>query len=271
MSEAQITLWLQQGIALVTEFAPRVIGVVFIFILGKWLAGRFAHLVHLGMQRGKVDPTLANFGASAVRYLILTVATLAALDMFGIETTSFVAVLGAAGFAVGLAMQGTLANFASGVLLLLFRPYGIGDIISGGGSVGAVKSLNIFTTVLQPPSGELITVPNGAIFGGTIINYTPVETRMVAVDVGVAYGADIDTARQVLIAAMETLEHVEKVAVVLTGLGASSVDFQLRCWAPNGEYWGVMDSMIRGAKYALDQAGIGIPYQTLDVNLVQGE
>ena len=271
MTEQQIQLWIEQGIVLARDVGPRLVGVVFIFILGKWLAGRFARLARLAMDRAKVDATLAAFAANGVRYLILTVAVLAALDMFGIETTSFVAVLGAAGFAVGLAMSGTLANFSAGVMLLLFRPYSVGDVVDAGGSVGEVMVLNIFTTVLKPPSGELITVPNGAIFGGTITNYTSAELRMVAVDVGVDYGADVDTARAVLIEAMEKIDQVARVAVVLTGLGASSVDFQLRCWAPNAVYWGVMDAMIRDAKYALDAADIGIPYQTLDVKLLKSE
>jgi small conductance mechanosensitive channel len=271
MNEEQIQMWLEQGVTMATDFGPRVLGVVVIFILGKWFAGKFAKLGRAGMDRAKVDTTLAAFFESVIRYAILTVAGLAALDMFGIETTSFVAVLGAMGFAVGLAMQGTLANFSAGVMLLLFRPYNLGDVVEGGGSIGEVVSLNLFTTVLQPPSGELITVPNGAIFGGTITNYTHGKLRMVAVDVGVDYGADLDTARKVLIEAMEKIDGVEKVVVFLMGLGASSVDFQLRCWANPDLYWDLMDEMGRTAKYALDGAGIGIPYQTVDVNLIKGE
>jgi len=271
MSEEQLKMWVEQGVALATEAAPKILGVLFIFFVGRWLAGKFAKQAQRGMERAKVDTTLSLFGANVIRYLVLTVAVLAALEMFGIKTTSFVAILGAAGFAVGLAMQGTLANFSAGVMLLMFRPYNVGDVVEGGGSVGEVVSLGIFTTVLQPPSGELITVPNGSIFGGTITNYTPVDERMVAVDVGVDYGADVDTARKVLVDAMEQVEHVNRAVVVLTGLGASSVDFQCRCWAPNGEYWGVMDAMNRAAKYALDNAGIGIPYQTIDINLSKSE
>lgn len=268
MSEEQVKLWLEQGIALATEFAPRVIGVLFIFILGRWLAGKFARIARKGMDKSKVDETLAQFGSNMVRYLVLTVAVLAALEMFGIKTTSFVAILGAAGFAVGLAMQGTLGNFSAGVMLLLFRPYNVGDVIQAGGSTGGVTNLGIFATTMQPPSGEVITVPNGAIFGGTITNYTPGEIRMAAVDVGVDYGADVDTAAKVLEEAIKDLPGVDKVAVVLTGLGASSVDFQLRLWIPNAEFAATKSAALRAAKYALDAAGIGIPYQTVDVHIV---
>jgi len=264
----QLQMWIETGIGLVADFAPKVVGVLFIFIIGRFIAGKMGRLVNAAMNRAKVDATLGVFFGNLARYLILTVAALAALEMFGIKTTSIAGILAAAGFAVGLALQGSLSNFSAGVMLLLFRPYGVGDVINAGGSTGEVTELNLFTTVLVPPSGEVITIPNGAIFGGTITNFTPATLRMAAVDVGAAYDADIDKTQGALEAAIAAIPGVQKSQVVLLGLGASSVDYQLRVWVPNDQWIPVHHDVIRAAKYGLEAANIGIPYQTLDVNLI---
>ncbi len=263
----QLKVLFETGVELATAFAPKLIGVVFIFLIGKWLAGKFSKIAVAGMKRAKVDATLSTFFGNLVRYVVLTVAALAALEMFGIKTTSLVGILAAAGFAVGLALQGSLSNFSAGVMLLLFRPYNLGDVVNAGGSTGEIIELNLFTTVMKPPSGEVITIPNGEIFGGTITNFTPGDIRMCAVPVGVEYPADIDQTMAVLEEAAKTVADQVKVQIVLTGLGASSVDYEVRAWVPNDRWIPCHGDLLRACKYALDKAKIGIPYQTIDVNL----
>ncbi len=267
----QTKILMEKGVEAVIDFGPKIIGVILIFIIGKFLAGRFAKLAQKGMERAKMDATLSQFGSNMTRYFVLLITGLFCLELFGVKTTSFVAVLGALGFAVGLALQGTLANFSAGVMLLFFRPFSIGDVVSAGGETGAVTALGIFSTTLQTPNGIVITVPNGQIYGGTIKNYSPTDLRQVDVAVGVAYDADIDAARAALTEMIKTIPQVDQSAnnhVYLLGLGASSVDFEVRALAHPDDYWAVRDALTRGAKYALEAAGIGIPYQTIDLNIV---
>ena len=267
----QTKILLDKGIDAAITFGPRVIGVILILLIGRWLAGRFARLAKAGMERAKMDATLSQFGSNMTRYFVLLITGLFCLELFGVKTTSFVAVLGAAGFAVGLALQGTLANFSAGVMLLFFRPFSVGDYVNAGGVDGCVTALGIFSTSLLTPNGTVIIVPNGSIYGGTIHNYSPSDRRRVDVVVGVAYDADIDTARKVLtemIAGIELVDQSKDNHVYLLNLGASSVDFEVRAYAHPDEYWPVRDALLRGSKYALEAAGIGIPYQTIDLNIV---
>lgn len=267
----QTKILMDKGIDAAIDFGPKIIGVVLIVLVGRWLAGRFSMLADKGMQRAKMDATLSQFGANITRYFVLLITGLFCLELFGVKTTSFVAVLGALGFAVGLAMQGTLANFSAGVMLLFFRPYSVGDVVSVGGQEGKVTGLGIFSTTLGIPNGTVVTVPNGQIFGGVIKNYTPTDRRRVDVGVGVAYDADTDTVKEILakvIAGIPEVDQSQANAVVLTGLGASSVDFQLRAFTTPADYWGVHEALLRGSKYALEAAGVGIPYQTIDLNIV---
>lgn len=223
------------------------------------------------MERAKIDATLSQFGANMTRYFLLLITGLLCLELFGVKTTSFVAVLGALGFAVGLALQGTLANFSAGVMLLFFRPFAVGDVVNAGGEEGQVKALGIFSTTLVTPNGIMITVPNGQVFGATIKNYTPEDRRRVDVTVGVAYGADLDAARAALTEMIKGIAQVDQTRdnhVYLLGLGASSVDLEVRAYAAPEDYWATRDALLRGSKYALEAADIGIPYQTIDLNIV---
>lgn len=267
----QMQAYIQQAIDLGVPLGLNILKVIFIFLIGKWIGGKLSQLAVAGMSRAKVDQTISEFGGTAVRYLILAVTILAVLNVFGFETTSLVAVLGAAGFAVGLAMQGTLSNFSAGVMLLLFRPFSVGDVIDAGGVGGRVKRLEIFATVLENARGDQITVPNGQIYGATITNLSPLGDKMrLDLDFGIEYGADIDTAAKVLIDTANGLEGVladEGTTCPVVGLGASSVDLQVRAWVDPADYWGVWVALHRAGKYALDAAGIGIPYQTIDLNI----
>ncbi len=260
----------QTVIPLVTTWAMRIVGVV-VFLVVAWIvAGWVARRVRRGMERRKIDPTLTGFVGSTSRWLIILAAVIAALGIFGVETTSFAAILGAAGLAVGLAFQGSLANFAAGVLLLVFRPFKIGDVIAAGGVTGCVDSIGLFTTTLDSFDNRRLVVPNKAVFDGTIENTTFHDTRRMDVEVGVAYGAPLDRTREVLEAVVAKAEgRIEEPAsaVVLVGLGANSVDWALRIWCRTEDYWAVKERVTREVKLALDAAGIGIPFPQLDVHL----
>jgi small conductance mechanosensitive channel len=255
---------------LLTTWAVRIVGVV-VFLVAAWLvAGWVGRRIRRGMERRRIDPALTGFVGSASRWLIILAAVIAALGIFGVETTSFAAVLGAAGLAVGLAFQGSLSNFAAGVLLLVFRPFKVGDVVTAGGVTGQVDGIGLFTTTLDTFDNRRLVVPNKAVFDGTIENATFHDTRRVDVQVGVEYGAPLDRTREVLekmVAGIAGRIEEPASAVVLVGLGAHSVDWALRVWCRTADYWDVRERVTREAKLALDAAGIGIPFPQLDVHM----
>lgn len=236
-----------------------------------YLIAGWARRVTTGtLTKAKFDLTLTKFLSNLVRWAILILAIVAILGMFGFQTASFAAVIGGSALAIGLAFQGSLSNMAAGVMLLVFRPYKVGDFINAGGVAGTVNEIELFTTTLDTPDNRRIIVPNSSIFGATIENVTHHPTRRVDVNVGVSYGADIDTTREVLMKAASSIEGrlTEKEPVVyLTGLGASSVDWVIRIWANTGDFWPVKERLTRAAKYALDEADISIPFPQMDVHL----
>lgn len=238
------------------------------------LAGGARRIVESALRSASIDESLTRFLGTMARWAILVISGVAILGTFGIETTSFAAILVGAGLAIGLALQGTLSNISSGVLLLVFRPFKIGDAITVADKTGIVQGLDLFTTTLSTPDDRRIIIPNGQVFGATITNMSHDHGNLLAVvSVGVEYSADVDKTRKVLSAACEKVEgrledrgHV----VVLMGLGASSVDWEVRVWTTVGEYWGVLEKTTVAVKKALEKAKIGIPYQTVDINIVSG-
>lgn len=267
----QLQAWLEKAVEVGVPYALNVVWVLVIFFVGKWFANRFAQLTRKGLERAKVDPILSRFASNMVRYAVIVFTLLACLNIFGVETTSFVAVLGAAGLAVGLALQGTLSNFAAGIMLLLFRPFKLGDVVQAAGVTGTVNQLQIFSTVLITPDNISIVVPNSQIYGAIIQNFTALDHRRVTVDVGVAYDADIDKTKQLLIDAVKNLPNVETskpVDAYLVGLGASSVDFQVRVFCEPANWGTVREAVTRAVKIALDHANVGIPYPQLDLHVV---
>lgn len=252
------------------EHGPTVLGAL-VFLIAAWIvAGWVSALVRRAMERGKVDATLTRFTAKMVSWAIRIIAVVSALTMFGVESTSFAALIGGAGLAVGLAFQGTLGSFAAGVMLLIFRPFKVGDVVTTAGVTAKVNEISLFSTTLDTPDNRRFIIPNGAIFGSTIENVTYHAQRRVDVVVGVEYAADIDRTREVLAKSLEGVEGVlvdPAPAVVLTGLGASSVDWVVRAWANTPDFFAVKERLTRSVKMHLDAADIGIPFPQMDVHL----
>lgn len=258
---------------LLIDYGTKVVGAI-VFLFGAWIvAGWCRRIVRRALERAHFDSTLTIFFASATRWAVLLMAVLACLGIFGIPTTSFAAAIGAAGLAIGLAFQGSLSNVASGVMLLIFRPFAVGDFVNAGGVTGSVTEVGLFTTTFDTPDNRRIIVPNSLIFGQTIENVTFHEKRRVNVDVGTEYSADLDRVREVLEKAIPGIPGVlEEPApqVFLSALGASSIDWQVRVWCSTAEYWTVHQATVRATKKALDEAGIGIPFPQMDVHLDGG-
>jgi len=250
--------------------APSVIGVIIALFVAWIIAGAVRRTLARGFEKTNFDKTLARFFSNLARYLILIAALLGCLGVFGIDTTSFAAVIGAAGLAVGLAFQGTLANFAAGIMLLVFRPFKVDDLVQVGGVTGQVQEIELFTTELMTAANEKLILPNSEIFGSTIKNFTHHNSRRIDIDVGCDYSADIDETRKVLEGAISNLEHAldePAPSIFLKGLGGSSVDWVVRAHCENQAYWDLHQELVRATKYALDGAGIGIPFPQMDVHL----
>ncbi len=264
--------WSKEIITLGTPYALRVIGVLVLIVVAWIVAGWTKRAINRTLTRAEFDLTLTRFFGNMSRWVVLLLAILAALGVFGVETTSFAAVIAAGGLAIGLAFQGTLSNFAAGIMLLIFRPFSVGNVVNVAGHTGSIFEIGLFTTAMDTPDNRRIILPNSAIFGSTIENISYHDTRRVDVSIGTDYSADIDRTRTRL---KETAEAIEKrlddkeVAIVLTGLGASSIDWSVRVWVNAADYWAVKDALTRDLKVALDGAGIGIPFPQMDLHLDQ--
>ena len=254
---------------LAMTFLPKVAGVI-VLLLGAWIVARWLSGRVTKALSHKLDITIARFFGSLIKYGVIIMAVLGCLRIFGFETTSFAALIGAAGLAIGLALQGTLSNFSSGVMLLIFRPFTVGDVVSAGGVTGKVVDLSLFTTEFDTPDNRRIIVPNGQIYGSTIENITFHDTRRVDVSVGTSYPASIPQTRDVLLAAVQGIEglHAEPAPVAyLVDLGDSSINWSVRVWSNTPDYWAVRERVTQSIKSALDEAGIGIPFPQMDVHL----
>ncbi len=261
-----------QWISLAEYYGLRVALVLVLLTLAWTLAGWASGLVKSSLRRLRFDETLTLFLAKLTWWGIILLAALACLSKFGIETTSFAAVIGAAGFAVGLAFQGTLSNFAAGAMLLVFRPYKVGDVVNAAEYLGIVDEIELFTTTIDTFDNRRIIVPNSKIYGSVIENVTYHPQRRIDVDVGVAYAADIDETRRVLTDAAKATEGAAldpAPAIVLLGLGGSSVDWSVRVWGSTSDYLNIKQRLIREVKNRLDAAGIEIPFPQMDVRLEQ--
>ncbi len=260
-----------QIIEIVTVYGIDVVGALAILILGWIAAGWVRKMVDRGLGRvPNMDSTLRPFLSNIVRWTILAFVLVAVLNQFGVETTSIIAVLGAAGLAIGLALQGTLSNVAAGVMLLILRPFKVGDFVAAGSLSGTVVEIGLFTSELKTGDGIYIMAPNSQIWNQVITNYGRNPTRRIDIQVGIAYDDDIDVAQKALQDLMEKDELVLKDPAPMTmvmALADSSVNINMRCWANTGDYWNALWALNKGAKAAVEDAGCTIPFPQRDVHL----
>jgi len=256
------------------HYGLRIVGALLILIIGRFAARVARKVIEGAMTRAKTEPTLVSFVTHLSYAALLTFVVLAALNQLGVQTTSFVAVVGAAGLAIGLALQGALANFAAGALLIIFRPLKVGDFVEGAGVTGIVEEIQIFTTQLRTPDNKTVIVPNAKLTGDNIINYSVKGTRRVDLVVGVSYDADLKKTKQVL---TEVLEQDERIlddppsTVAVSELADSSVNLVVRPWVKVEDYWDVYFGVTEAIKVRLDAEGIAIPFPQRDVHLVKDE
>lgn len=260
-------LWLAtQGLA----FAMKLVAALAIFFIGRWLIGIICRLAGGALDRAKVDPTLRGFLVRIVQVLLLLFVILASLDQLGVKTTSLVAVLGAAGLAVGLAMQGSLSNFAAGVMIIIFRPFKVGNFIDAGGVKGIVEEISIFHTHLRTPDNLAVIVPNSQISGGTITNFSAKDTRRCDLTIGVSYDDDLRVAKEVIWKVLNADERIlqdPKPIVGVMNLGESSVDIVVWPWVKASDFLQVKFYLNETIKRELEAAGCSIPYPQRDVHL----
>lgn len=258
--------------ALVVEYGMSVIGAILVFIIGRMVAGWLRNKLKAGLTKAGTDASLIPFFSSMLYYVVMGVVVIAVLSLFGIETTSLIAVFGAAGLAVGLALQGTLSNFASGVMLLIFRPIRVGDFVEVSGQAGTVKEISIFSTILHTGDNVRIIMPNSQIFGDTIKNFSANPTRRIDLVMGIGYGDDIAKA-------MEIIERVvtgdsrtladPAPTIAVSELADSSVNLVVRPWCNAGDYWALRWDLTRKLKEELEAGGCNIPFPQRDVHVLE--
>lgn len=256
------------------EYGLKIVGALLIFAIGKWVVGKIMKLIRKLMERAGVDATLIRFADNVVYVLLMAVVILAALNALGVQTTSFVAIIGAASLAIGLALQGTLGNVGSGVLLILFRPFKVGDFVKVAGEMGVVEAISLFATTLNTPDNKVIIIPNGSVTSGNITNFSAKATRRVDLTFGIGYDDDLKKAKGVLesiISADERILPEPAPFVAVSELADSSVNFVVRTWVNSADYWGVYFDTIEKVKVTFDAEGISIPYPQMDVHLDKPE
>ena len=253
-------------------YGLKLIAAILIYIVGRWGAKLVKKVVQRVMTNRKVEPAISSFVTNLCYFGVMIFVIIAALSQVGVETTSAIAVIGAAGLAVGLALQGALANFAAGFLMLIFKPFKVDDFIEGGGASGIVEELHIFTTQLRTPDNKLVIIPNAKIMGDNIINYSAKDKRRVDFSFGVGYNDDLKKVRKVLqsIIDEETRVLKEEDSMIAVGeLGDSSVNFTVRVWVRPADYWGVYFDTTEKVKLRFDAEGIGIPFPQRDVHIYE--
>lgn len=258
----------EQGMA----YGLKILAALAIFIIGRIVVGIVTGMVRRGMAKSSMDDTLAKFLIALTRMTLLTLVVIAAISALGVEPVSFVAILGAAGLAVGLALQGSLSNFASGVMLIIFRPFKVGDYIEAGGAAGVIQEIKIFSTIMHTPDNKVVILPNSTITGGSITNYSANDTRRVDMVFGIGYDDDIKLAKETLEAIVTADERVLKdpaPTVALSELADSSVNFVVRPWVKTADYWAVYFAINEQVKLTFDEKGISIPFPQTDVHLHQ--
>ena len=254
----------------VIPWSIKIVSALLIFIIGRWIAKAIVRFIEKLMMRSKFDAMLVAFIGNIAYALLLAVVILATLEQLGVETTSALAILGAAGLAIGLALQSSLSNFAAGVMLIMFRPFKVGDYVEAGGSAGIVESIAIFSTVMRTGDNREVTIPNGQIYGSTIINYSARETRRIDMIFSIGYGDDIRKAKGIIEEALNAEERILEdpaPTIMLMELGASSIDIAVRPWVKSADYWNVRAFLLEEIKTRFDASGISIPFPQQDVHV----
>ncbi|WP_261874813.1 small-conductance mechanosensitive channel MscS [Vibrio rarus] len=262
--------WFINNTDLLIGYAVNIITAVLILFIGNIITKMIANSVSKVLKKRDLDKAVIDFVHAMVRYLLFVIVLIAALGRLGVQTASVVAIIGAAGLAVGLALQGSLSNFAAGVLIVAFRPFKSGDYVEIGGVAGSVDSIQIFQTVLTSPDNKMVIVPNGSVIGSPIVNYSRHATRRIDHVIGVSYGADLRKAEQVIRQALEADERLLKdkgIQIGVLALADSSVNFVVRPWCRTEDYWDVYFDTLKAIKIALDENGIEIPFPQMDVHL----
>jgi small conductance mechanosensitive channel len=257
---------------LLAFYGLKIIAAILIFVVGRWIAKALRNVIKRMMTKGNVDEILISFVGNLTYIALLAFVIIAALNQLGIQTTSFIAIIGAAGLAIGLALQGSLANFAAGVLMIIFRPFQVGDYIEGAGVAGAIEKVQIFTTQLRTPDNKTIIIPNAKIMGDNITNYSAKDTRRVDMVIGVSYGDDLKKVREILEDILAKDDRILKDPAPTIGvleLGDNSVNFAVRPWVKRDDYWGTYFDVTETVKRRFDKEGISIPYPQRDVHLYE--
>lgn len=253
----------------VVPYAWNIVAALLVFVIGLWVVARISHWIKRLLAK-RLDAVVAQFVGRIIHVLLFVVVIIAALDRLGVNTTSLVAVLGAAGLAVGLALKDSMSNFAAGVMLIMFRPFRVGHYVEVAGTAGTVQELRIFATVLSTGDNKVITVPNGRILSSNIVNYSEKPTRRVDMVFGVGYDADLSEVKRILqevVAADERCLPEPAATIVVGELADSSVNVLCRPWVNSADYWGVKWGMTEDVKRRFDAAGIAIPFPQMDVHL----
>ncbi len=257
---------------LVVDYAPKFIGAIVILIIGLWLAGTITRWIARLMKKRELDPSLQPFLKSLISALLKIMVIISALGVAGVQMTSFIAILAAAGLAIGMALSGTLQNFAGGVMILIFKPFNVGDWIEAQGFSGTVDEIQIFNTILKSPDNRIIIIPNGGLSSGSMVNFSREETRRVDWTFGIGYGDDADRAREVLhtlIKADSRILSDPEPFIAISALADSSVNFVVRAWVKAPDYWEVFFDMNENVYKTFGKEGLNIPFPQMDVHLHQ--
>jgi len=261
---------MNEYINLAVTYGIKIIGAFAVFIIGKWLAKLLTKLFRKGLEKSDTDITLVKFLGDLVYFGLFVLVIIAALGTLGVNTTSFAAIVGAAGLAVGLALQANFSNFGAGVIILFLRPFKVGDFVEAGGATGVIESIGIFNTTVKTGDNKIIIVPNSNIIGGNIVNYSKEPVRRIDLVIGVGYEDDLKLVKSTLEEILNSHPKVLKdpaPAVALAELADSSVNFNVRPWVKSEDYWGVRSELLETVKTTFDEKGINIPYPQMDVHV----
>lgn len=268
----ELQTFYDQAIALGTEYGGKLILAVLVLIIGLWIIGKFTKLVRNHSHKAVPDETLAKFLGNIVEIMLKVLLVISVASMVGIETTSFVAILGAAGLAVGLALQGSLSNFAGGVMILIFRPFKVGDYVEAQGVEGVIQDIGIFVTVFETFDKRILIIPNGPLANGNIINHTKSDIRAVEIPIGISYSDNIPNAKAAMEAVLKNDTRIlqdQGNVVAVVDLGNSSVDFLVRAFVKTDDYWSLFFDIRPLLKDAVEAAGCTIPFPQRDIHLFQ--